>query len=109
MRSRAEELRARAEQAAAAEGSRPDDQEPASNAPEAGEQTFGLGEVVWAREKGWPAWPSVVITLESARDLSPLSEPSLPALLGPRNYDLCVSHAALTLHACQLAVKCKKG
>lgn len=31
-----------------------------------------LGEVVWAREKGWPAWPALVITKETSRDLATL-------------------------------------
>ncbi|CAL8470279.1 g9821 [Coccomyxa elongata] len=72
MRRRAENLRLRIEQIAVKARSQANVQEPApvtGNAPEA---AFALGEVVWAHEKGWPAWPALVITWESARDLSPL-------------------------------------
>ena len=36
------------------------------------EAAHRLGEVVWAREKGWPAWPALVITFETTRDLAAL-------------------------------------
>ena len=39
-----------------------------------------LGEVVWAREKGWPAWPALVITRETARGLSTLRALLYPTL-----------------------------
>lgn len=29
----------------------------------------GLGSVVWAREKGWPHWPALLITKETSRGL----------------------------------------
>lgn len=74
MRSRAVELRTVAEQAAALAGSHAESLGPAPDTADGPSATFRLGEVVWAREKGWPAWPAVVITRESARDLSPLSK-----------------------------------
>ncbi|BDA44310.1 probable histone-lysine N-methyltransferase TRX1 [Coccomyxa sp. Obi] len=72
MRRRAEELRLLAEQIAVKARSQADVQEPASVTGYAPEAAFALGEVVWAHEKGWPAWPALVITWESARDLSSL-------------------------------------
>ena len=33
-----------------------------------------LGEVVWAREKGWPHWPALVTTKETSRGLCNLRE-----------------------------------
>lgn len=71
MRRRAEELRLLAEQMKSR--SQADVHEPASVARNIPEAAFALGELVWAHEKGWPAWPALVITWESARDLSPLS------------------------------------
>ena len=78
MRRRAEELSLLAEQVAERLKSQADGQEPACNAGNGPEAAFALGEVVWAHEKGWPAWPALVITWESARDLSSLS--ALPDL-----------------------------
>ena len=37
-----------------------------------------LGEVVWAREKGWPHWPALVTTKETSRGLCNLRELLLP-------------------------------
>ena len=34
-----------------------------------------LGTVVWAREKGWPHWPAVVITKEPSRGLCNIRKP----------------------------------
>ena len=34
-----------------------------------------LGTVVWAREKGWPHWPAVVITKETSRGLCNIRKP----------------------------------
>lgn len=81
MRIRAAELRTIAEQTAALAGSHAESLGPAPDAADGPSATFRLGEVVWAREKGWPAWPAVVITRESARDLSPLSKLPLPLLM----------------------------
>ena len=33
-----------------------------------------LGSVVWAREKGWPYWPALLITKETSRGLCNLRE-----------------------------------
>ena len=33
-----------------------------------------LGSVVWAREKGWPHWPALLITKETSRGLCNLRE-----------------------------------
>ena len=37
---------------------------------------LGIGEVVWAREKGWPHWPALLITKETSRGLCNIREPS---------------------------------
>lgn len=34
-----------------------------------------LGSVVWAREKGWPHWPALLITKETSRGLCHLRKP----------------------------------
>lgn len=78
MRRRAEDLRLLAEQIAVKARSQADVQQPAPATGNAPEAAFALCEVVWAHEKGWPAWPALVISWESARDLSPLS--ALPCL-----------------------------
>ena len=39
--------------------------------------SFSAGESVWAREKGWPAWPALVVTQQDAA--------ACPALLGTRS------------------------
>jgi hypothetical protein len=49
-------------------------------APPTDAAAFRLGEVVWAREKGWPAWPALVITRETSRDLAALRALLLPPL-----------------------------
>ena len=36
---------------------------------------LGIGEVVWAREKGWPHWPALLITKETSRGLCNIREP----------------------------------
>ena len=37
---------------------------------------LGIGEVVWAREKGWPHWPALLITKETSRGLCNIRETS---------------------------------
>lgn len=103
LRMRAEELRRLTEQASAAAeetaGTEAAPEEPASGAGNSREE-FGLGEVVWAKEKGWPSWPAIVITYESSRDLSSLSE-SLRRLT-PANQGRTVrkrTHDSLSGHA----------
>lgn len=46
-----------------------------------GEALHCLGEVVWAREKGWPSWPALVIPFETTFGLANLSEPKQPLTL----------------------------
>lgn len=44
---------------------------------------LGIGEVVWAREKGWPHWPALLITKETSRGLCNIREPFPPPSLLP--------------------------
>jgi hypothetical protein len=80
LRERAAELQRAAEeaQAAVAESSTPDINAAAGSLPGQESSGPGLGEVVWAREKGWPAWPALVVTFESTTDLANLSKRPLP-------------------------------
>lgn len=73
-RQRVRDLEGLADELDQAAGGPPDrarEEEP-TQAPPAAAAAFRLGEAVWAREKGWPAWPALVITRETSRDLAAL-------------------------------------
>lgn len=56
---------------------------------EEGARAKALGRVVWAREKGWNAWPALVVSAADAADAAPKLSRAHVQVLRPRASSIC--------------------